>query len=210
MEQWEVDLRKHLEERVNSGKSWEEELKEDIDDVELPPKRKPQPKQPKKQESNNRVLYYFVIFILLIANLYLYDKKSDGRISNWLKDRIRSGEVAQNDPVRPGPSLPPPGPGVDVASELKFLRAEIVRLETQQKQQKEEWDKLAAKVKWNSDRIALIGAVLNENYLILRNGYPTSHMIFFNHDWTIDRYPQYLQISEEDREFLKKYVRPGS
>jgi hypothetical protein len=67
--------------------------------------------------------------------------------------------------------------------------------------------KVWQRVRWNSDIIHLMAVVDNHNAAVVKNGYPKSDLIYINEDWTINRIPKYLDFTEADREFLRKFVR---
>ena len=51
--------------------------------------------------------------------------------------------------------------------------------------------------------------LLNENFSMIMKGADASDFIFFNRDWTLDRMPKYIELTEDDKEYLKKFVRPN-
>jgi len=57
--------------------------------------------------------------------------------------------------------------------------------------------------------LSLMGLLLNENFMIVRNNYNKGHLIFFNRDWTLDQMPHYLELTDDDKEYLKKFVKPS-
>lgn len=67
--------------------------------------------------------------------------------------------------------------------------------------------KIWERTKWNTDIITLMSIVDNHNLAVSRNGYPKSHYIYLNTDWTIDRIPDHVNLSAEDRAFLEKFVK---
>lgn len=70
--------------------------------------------------------------------------------------------------------------------------------------------KIWERTKWNTDIITLMSIVDNHNLAVSRNGYPRSHYIYLNTDWTIDRIPDHVNLSAEDRAFLEKFVKKES
>lgn len=209
LEQWEIDLRNHLLEGSQSEREWEERLRNELRDV--PPRRKlprkenkptrdnmkqsPFASKPKKKQ-DGYFGYYLVIFILLVAGLFVYNQKTGGAITRWFENRI---QIAPDRSVPQNPTLPTMPP--DKSSEVAQLQVDVAKI-------KQDMDVLTGKVKWNSDRITLMGMILNENFVIMGNNYDRSHLIFFNADWTIDKMPRYLEIQEKDKEYLQKFVKP--
>lgn len=68
-------------------------------------------------------------------------------------------------------------------------------------------EKIWERTKWNSDIITLMSIVDNHNLAVSQNGYPKSHYIYLNEDWTINRLPDYVQLDPETKAFLQKFVR---
>lgn len=199
LEQWEIDLRKQLEEKVNNNRSqrtepWEDKLQEEIQDV---PPIQPQPQHHKKSNTP-ALLLVLVLLGLALLGVVAFKTGVFGNILAKFRHTDDSALVAPAHPhVQPRPTNP--------TAELEQLRADVAVLKERQK----EWDKLAGKVKWNSDRIALVGMLMNENFLIVRNNYDRGHLIFFNQDWTIDQMPHYIELTDTDREYLRKFCKPG-
>lgn len=61
------------------------------------------------------------------------------------------------------------------------------------------------RTKTNRERVTLLGILYNNNMAAMRAG--SRDYIFINPDWTISRYPNHLNLDEEDREFLSKFVK---
>lgn len=184
LEKWEIDLRKQLEgvpPSKNRKEPWEENLEREIKDV--PPKK------------SSGLSYAIIILFLLGSVLFVYDMKTGG-ITNWFKKSNQSPTV-----VEPG-VVAPPVPNKTEDPQIKALRAELDRMKAENKQQ---FDSLDRRVKWNGDRITLLATVQQENFLTIRNG--GNNFIYFNADWTIDRMPQYLELTPEDKDFLNKYLK---
>ena len=204
LEQWEIDLRNQLLEGSQSEREWEERLRNELQNVPSRKKRKinveskasPSPSPLVESKKKDTFFgYYLVIFILVLMALFIYNQKSGGTISKWFKNRIQIA-VPDRSPQKPTlPSLPSDKPIVTQ------LQADVAKL-------KQDMDGLSGKVKWNSDRITLMGMVLNENFVIMGNNYNRSHLVFFNSDWTIDKMPKYLEIQDKDKEYLQKFVKP--
>jgi hypothetical protein len=205
LEQWEIDLRRQLQDKIDKKslkkEPWEEKLQEEIQDVPAtPPHHHHHPKK------NNSLVFVVLLVFLGLATLFAFDFKSGGTIRNWFMEKWSSQkcddskcDVPTTSPLKPWPST--------LDAELARMRADIDALKTSQGKNQQDVDKLAAKVKYNSDRIALLGVVVNENFLIYRNNYDRGHLIFFNRDWTIDQMPHYIELSEQDLNYLKKFVK---
>lgn len=198
LEQWEIDLRKELEGRVSSGRPATEAPKH----AESEYRPIIVAAEPKKKEKKSYTGIYVLVFFLALANLYIYNQKANNSVVAWLQDRIRTAPSAPVASQPTKPVLPPPA--------AKDHTADIAKLRSDLDAQKAEWEKLVAKVRWNGDRIVLLGMLHNENFLIVRNNADRRHLIFFNRDWTINSLPRYLQLTEEDKQYLQKYVKPGN
>jgi hypothetical protein len=209
LEQWEIDLRNQLLEGSQSEREWEERFRNELRDV--PPRKTPRKNKPtrdnnmpsrfenkaKKTKKDGYFGYYLVILCLIVAAGFVYNQKSNGAITSWVQNRIQISTPDRPVPQNPTlPSMPP-----DKSSEVAQLQVDVAKI-------KQDMDTLTGKVKWNSDRITLMGILLNENFVIMSNNYDRSHLIFFNADWTIDKMPRYLEIQEKDKEYLQKFVKP--
>lgn len=206
LEQWEIDLRNQLLEGSQSEREWEERLRNELQDVPSRKKRKKETPTIKKEtvvvveknkkKSDGVLGYYLIIFVLLVMSLFIYNQKSGGAITKWFGNRIQiSPEIpASSKPAKP--AIPS-----DKSADVTQLQTDVAKI-------KQDMEVLTSKVKWNSDRITLMGMVLNENFVITGNNYDRSHLIFFNADWTIDKMPKYLELQEKDKEYLKKFVKP--
>ena len=202
LEQWEIDLRKQLEERINQPKpasdnTWEDKLVQDIQGV--PPKKandKP------KNNGGSTVVMLVLLVVLGIATLFAYDMKNGGAIQNWIMSKFSHNDNTE-EIVRPPHNS---GGRRDYDAEIAALRSDLQRIDADTKAKV---DKLATKVEWNNQRLTLIGVMLNENFMIMRNNADKGHLIFFNRDWTLDQMPHYLELSDGDRAYLQKYVKPA-
>lgn len=200
LEQWEIDLRNQLLEGSQSEREWEERLRNELQNVPSRKKRKINVESKVNSLVENKKKdaffgYYLVIFVLILMTLFIYNQKSGGTISKWFENRI---QIASPDRSPQNPTLPSMPPDKPIVTQLQ---ADVAKL-------KQNMDVLSGKVKWNSDRISLMGMVLNENFVIMGNNYNRSHLVFFNSDWTIDKMPKYLEIQDKDKEYLQKFVKP--
>lgn len=177
LEQWEIDLRKQLDKK----KAPKPENWEKKLEKEV--------QTPKKKES---VTLFVVILIFLgLSTLLLYDYKSGGNFWCWLKNRFQSTSTTAETPHKPN-------------DDLKSIREEIKKVESQQK---DEISKINDKLKTHNNKITLLGMATNENFLIMYNNASRENFIFLGRDWTIDRMPQYLELSEEDKQYLRQFIR---
>ena len=88
--------------------------------------------------------------------------------------------------------------------------AEVAKIKTDLEKYKSEnkstIDAIQAKLNTNSTKIGLMGLLLNENFTMIMRGADASDFVFFNRDWTLDRLPKYIELTEDDKEYLKKYI----
>jgi hypothetical protein len=116
-----------------------------------------------------------------VLTLVAYQKKSSINVKSWVQNQFNEIITKVDDK------------GID---DLKKQNEEIKKTIVD----------LDQKTKWNNDRIFILGLMSNENNLILQNDYDKNHLLFLDKDWKIDQEPHYIQISNEDREYLKKYM----
>jgi len=172
---------------------WEIDLRKQLEGVqprreEWEDKLEREIKDVKPEKKSSVLSYSIMIAFLIAAFLFVYDIKTGG-ISNWIK---------KNKTIVAEPTVPlPPS-----KSDNGVLRTELEKMKDDNKRQ---FDDLNRRVKWNNDRISLLATVQQENFLTIRNG--GNNFIYFNADWTIDRMPQYLELTPEDKEFLNKYLK---
>ncbi len=58
-----------------------------------------------------------------------------------------------------------------------------------------------------NNKITLLGMVINNNSYIVKNGYPVQDMVFINADWTLNKFPKYLELDDSSKQLLQKYVK---
>lgn len=61
--------------------------------------------------------------------------------------------------------------------------------------------------KWNTDRLTLLASVYNHNLVVIQQNLPRSELILLNSDWTIDRMPNRIHLDENDKAFIKPFIR---
>jgi hypothetical protein len=132
-------------------------------------------------EENKNTLSLIVLIVLGVLTLVAYQKKSSINVKSWVQNQFNEIITKVDDK------------GID---DLKKQNEEIKKTIVD----------LDQKTKWNNDRIFILGLMSNENNLILQNDYDKNHLLFLDKDWKIDQEPHYIQISNEDREYLKKYM----
>lgn len=188
LEQWEKDLRRQLAGVKQQREAWEDDLIHEIEDV-FPRK---------KSIKNNTTPFVGCLIMLGILTAFAYDQKTGAITQYW---RSTHQNIAVVPPL-------PTTPGKSYDKDIAEIKASLHEGAEHFIAQNEAIAKLQEKVKFNSQRITLTGMVLNENFMIVRNNYDKNHLIFFNRDWTLDQMPHYLQLSDADKEYLKKFVKP--
>ena len=83
---------------------------------------------------------------------------------------------------------------------VQVLRADFEKMKIENNKK---FESLNESVKWGNDRLTLITAVNQDNFLTVKKG--GTDFIYINGDWKIDRLPQNLKLTEEDLEFLNKF-----
>jgi hypothetical protein len=134
------------------------------------------------------------IVILFIATLFVYDNKTGGKLKTWVSshfsNKIEKVEKIDNKKTND--------------SDLFKLRSDFEKFTNENKSQ---LDALTNKVGSIRDKVMLMGLLLNENFNIIKQGENKEEMVFFNRDWTLDKMPTHIELSDEDREYLKKYIK---
>lgn len=192
LEQWEIDLRNQLGDMVNTkqknktsqGPSLEKVVRDRLNGGTVNTNKfKP------KKNSNNSLLIFVLIFLgLALTGAWAWKNGKLDFLSSTTKQPI------------------PNVPLNDKTTVVKNYDAEIAALKVDMEKMKANQKAMGDKVKWNSDRLNLMGLVINENCEVVRNG--STSFIYFNRDWTLSKEPQYIQLSDEDKEYLKKFVTP--
>jgi hypothetical protein len=184
LEQWEIDLRKQLDKKVITPKHVKTLEDKVVETIQGAPTVVPKP----KPAGNNTSLMMVLLIVLGLAMLFAYDEKSGGGFQSWIASKFHP---AVTDTV-----VLPKTQNTDITA----LQDDIQRIESDNQ-------KLAAKVKFNTDRLNLMGMLLNENFTIIKNNYDKNNLMFFKRDWTFDQMPRHITLTDEDREYLKKFVK---
>lgn len=190
MEPWEIELQKQLQDskpetpKVEINKP-EEKIIENV----LPTQNII------VDSSNNSSLPFFILLIILtIATLFVYDFKTGGKLRSWtlshfsnkneIIEKVENKKPVENDSLKMKEEFE------------KFVAAHKGQL-----------DALQNKVGSIRDKVMLMGLLLNENFNIVKQNEDKDEMVFFNTDWTLNKMPTHIDLSDEDKEYLKKYVK---
>ncbi len=68
----------------------------------------------------------------------------------------------------------------------------------------EEVHKQSEKIQKQRDMITLLGACNNENFTATKNG--DKNYMIINPNWTVNHYPNYIQLDDESRSWFGKFV----
>ena len=136
----------------------------------------------KKSVKNNTNVFVACLIVLTFLILFAYDHKT-GAIQQWWK--TISNKSHDND--------------------IENLKSIVSQHQVELESQQQSLEKLQVRTKNNTEKINLSGILMNENFTIIRNEADRKQLIFFNRDWTIDKMPQHLNLSDEDKEYLQKY-----
>lgn len=179
-EQWEIDLRRQLGKEI--------------------PKLENAPIEVDKKASSflsESFIMMFLLVILTVSLLFAYDYKTDGSIQKL----VYSSFTPVMSPKQNESPIEPLSPKPDSQIES------IIALKEDIEKSKLTLDGLSSQMRANEEKISLIGIVLNENFLVIRNNLPKDNMIFFNRDWTIDKMPKNITLTEEDKAYLNKFIK---
>lgn len=184
---------------------WEIELRQQLDSVVKDTRNKPAVKPEDVNKKPSSVLPMTLLFIVLaIGLLVAYDLKTDGEVQAWILSKFeKKSEQFEPSTVNPVP-VTPQSNSVAPLNVISELNDRISKLEVENKAAINE---LSEKTSWNSHRIGLMGIIFNENFLIYKNNLDRKNIVFFNRDWTINQMPKCIDLTEEDKEYLKKYIK---
>lgn len=133
--------------------------------------------------SNHNILIVALI-VLGLAVLFTFNYKT-GVITNFFNGE-KIEKIEETNQSEEEKSLETP------SSDLQDIKLEL--------------EKISSKVKFNNDRIVLMGLLLNENFSILRGDKDKSDLVFFDRKWKLKTWPKNISLTDEDKEWLKKYI----
>jgi len=191
LEPWEIELRQQLglEQQINTS-----------DTVA----------STKIDFTNGTMTFVFLLIVLACATLYVYDDKTGGHFKNWTLSHFHTNKIESPSSTYP---VDPVEPKITQPIEPSFKDAEIAKIKNEltkfNLENKTKYDEITAKLNVTSHKVGLMGVILNENFNILDQNKNVHKLMFFNRDWTLDRMPSYIELSEDDIEYLKKFVKEG-
>jgi hypothetical protein len=198
LEQWEIDLQNQLRRIEPDVTKPMPEIKSEvvIPNISTPNLEEPKDTVPAPiSNGNSGTMQFLLLFVILfIATLFVYDNKTGGKLKTWVSshfsNKIEKVEKIDNKKTND--------------SDLFKLRSDFEKFTNENKSQ---LDALTNKVGSIRDKVMLMGLLLNENFNIIKQGENKEEMVFFNRDWTLDKMPTHIELSDEDREYLKKYIK---
>lgn len=190
---------------------WEIELKKQLSGDEAryqpaPPKPEqpqPAPKQeaqaPKPSGDSGTLSFILTLLFLLAVTVFVYDHKTGGKLKSYVTSLFKSRVDDEKPKLKPERAEKQPAERQDQSA----IKSEVdsIRKESQAR-----IDELSAKLQKTTDKVKALGLLVNENFNIIGQNIPDEFM-FLNRDWTLDRSPKYLELTPEDKEYLRKYVR---
>lgn len=58
-----------------------------------------------------------------------------------------------------------------------------------------------------SDKLVLLGILMNQNTFVTEQGHPKENYVYLNSDWTLSEVPKNLTLDDKTKEFLSKRVK---
>ena len=188
LEDWEVELKNQFQN--NSSTNEPTPVPNTAQSEESVPQ--PSPETVVTSQDNSNSLPFFILLIILTAAIiYVYDNKTGGKFGDWISSHFSNKPViekVENKKVEVEQPKSKPEPQFNV-------------------EQKAQLDALQAKVGTLRDKVMLMGLLLNENFNIIKQNDNKDDMVFFNRDWTLDKMPSHIELSDEDKEYLQKYIK---
>jgi hypothetical protein len=134
-----------------------------------------------KKEYMNTFVMLFLLILLAFATVFIYNSK-----------KIKEDNVGIKYPTKTNYDI-----------QIASLRSDIEKVASDVVSSS---NKLNGKIQANNDRLSVMGMLVTENFLIVRNNHDKNDLVFFNRDWTLDKMPKYLRLSDDDKEYLKKFT----
>jgi hypothetical protein len=193
LEDWENELRKQFEEteEKSASEKYVDSVPQQKNKIEVP---SPVIVPVTENKDSSTFVFFVLLVIIGLATILVYDNKTGNHFKNWI---FSSFQTKQSVSVVKEEIFDP---------ELVKLKSDIDKFKLENKSS---LDAINAKLNVNSSKIGLMGLLLNENFSMIMKGADASDFIFFNRDWTLDRMPKYIELTEDDKEYLKKFVRPN-
>ena len=137
-------------------------------------------------------MFFVLLLILSAVTVFAYDHKTGGKVRSWVGSHFSSADEVAKVEAKKKPEV-----------EEARLKDEFDKFVASNKSQIEA---LQSKVGSIRDKVMLMGLLLNENFNIIKQDESKDEMVFFNSDWTLNKMPSHIELSDEDRDYLRKYV----
>jgi len=102
-----------------------------------------------------------------------------------------------------------PERGTPVVDPIRELQKDVKKLNDGQlnlwKFAQHQSDSLQTKQDVLDDRQTLMAILINNNFAAIRDGHEED-IVFLNGDWTINKMPKRLTLTDKDREFLMRFI----
>lgn len=149
----------------------------------------------KKEEYATSMIVVAIFMCVALVAAYVYRTKVGGIGDSQMPQYANSGYDPSYFRQQQQSQLPP----------ARFQEPTVTRQEMDAQQQAlvKIWDR----TKWLTDITTLNAILENHNLQVTQRGYPKSHYIHLNEDWTINRVPEYVQLTPQDRAWIQKFVR---
>jgi len=206
LEPWEIELQKNIE-KISDVSAPQVAQPSAVSEIPVVTGEQPKNNQNSQQNTNGSWMFLVLFVILSSAIVYVYNDKSNGKLKQWISSTFKySADNKKTDKYNDEDFVAPklqPKIEENSAPKKEEPKNESVSPKVEQNTKLEE---LAKKLDITSNRVILMGMLLNENFNMLEQNVQDNFM-YFNADWTLDRMPRYLQLSESDIEYLRKYTK---
>lgn len=165
--------------------NWEEDLLNQVGG-----KKAEEPSKEIPFDNKTKIILGAILFLTLAIFLALEYKSAGGSFKSWVQSRFQKKNVVLDQPSKVQ---------IEEQIDIKDLISKITALEAKNKE-------LENQLLWNSQRIGLMGIMLNENFMLLKNNLSKDGLIFLGRDWKISQMPKNLKLTDEDKEILKQFL----
>jgi len=196
LEPWEIDLQNQLNDKSTQIPVVPEPVVPEPVVVEEPVTLETEQKGP------GSWAFLILFLVLSLASLHIYDDKTGGNIKKWAFSFFHNSEAKAEKTEKP--KVQETKPNFNEDAEVAQLRSEVAKIKSLNKAQ---YDEIMGKLNTVSNKVVLMGLLLNENFNIIGQNINYGDLIYFNRDWTLDKMPKYIELSDEDRDYLRKFIK---
>lgn len=168
---------------------WEIDLRKKLEGTQKPKNWEKQLMEdvnyiPETKKEDNVVLLLLIFIVLGLITLFAYEFKTKKISSMFSKENIENKEVIS----------------VPENNEIDVLKSEIIKLTLKT-------DKLKDYLNNHANKVNLLGMISNQNFWVIQANKDKKDLVYFNRDWTINKMPNGITLTEEDKLYLQKYVK---